>query len=140
MFVFHQMRTSTCWRPDSPQHAHALPHAVAGIACVATCHPHAHAPRLPAHATLIGGPHAPTHAHPSTPRTPVHTTLTCLTQRIASEELGVSAEEMEWRMHELLLLLPGLQVRPSMSRSEAYPVRGLPWGVTLWSACILLEA
>jgi hypothetical protein len=31
-------------------------------------------------------------------------------QRIASEELGVSEEEMEWRLEQLTALLPGLEV------------------------------
>lgn len=34
-----------------------------------------------------------------------------LSQRVASEFLGISDEEMDWRMAQLLMVVPGLEVR-----------------------------
>lgn len=39
-------------------------------------------------------------------------------QRIASEELGVSEEEMDMRLGQLLVLLPGLEVCPCLERQS----------------------
>ena len=44
-----------------------------------------------------------------------------MTQRIASDELGISEEEMDWRLKQLTALLPGLESR--LIRVRAHVVR-----------------
>ncbi len=42
-------------------------------------------------------------------------------QRIASDELGISEEEMDWRLKQLTALLPGLEARLIRVRLAALP-------------------
>lgn len=55
------------------------------------------------------------------------TRMPCCAQRIASDELGISEEEMDWRLQQLTNLLPGLEARLIRVRWGAVlaaPVRG----------------